>query len=68
MSRALGYRFTTEELKRGIYYPKGKVDLEQAQLGVLHGARALLEGNAALKMRVVEFPAVAAAQAAAAEG
>jgi hypothetical protein len=67
MSRALRYRFTAEELRRGIYYPKGKFELEQAQLGVLHGARAVLEGNAALKMRVVEFPndpAVAAAQAA----
>jgi hypothetical protein len=56
MSRALGYRFTSEELRRGIYYPRARAELEQAQLGVLHGARAVLEGNAALRMRVVEFP------------
>jgi hypothetical protein len=67
MSRALGYHFTSEELRRGIYYPRAKAELEQAQLGVLHGARAVLEGKAALQMRVVEFPndpAAAAAQAA----
>jgi hypothetical protein len=67
MSRALGYHFTSEELRRGVYYPKARADLEQAQLGVLHGARAVLEGKAALQMRVVEFPNdpnVAAAQAA----
>ena len=67
MSSALGYHFTTEELKRGVYYPKAKADLEQAQLGVLHGARAMLEGRTPLQMRVVEFPsdpAVAKAQAA----
>jgi hypothetical protein len=56
MSRALGYRFTSEELRRGVYYPKARADLEQAQLGVLHGARAVLEGKAALQMKVVEFP------------
>jgi hypothetical protein len=56
MSRALVYHFTREELKRGVYYPRAKVDLEQAQLGVLHGARAVLEGKAALQMQVVEFP------------
>ena len=41
MSRALGYRFSSEELRRGIYYPRAKVELEQAQLGVLLGARAV---------------------------
>jgi hypothetical protein len=67
MSRALGNHFTTEELKRGVYYPKAKVELEQAQLGVLHGARAMLEGKTQLQMRVVEFPSdptIAKAQAA----
>jgi hypothetical protein len=67
MSRVLRYRFTAEELRGGMYYPKGKFELEQAQLGVLHGARAVLEGKSALQMRVVEFPndpAVIAAQAA----
>jgi hypothetical protein len=64
MSRALGYRFTAEELRRGIYYPKGKFEVEQAQLGILHGVRSVLEGNTALQMRVVEFPNDPAALAA----
>jgi hypothetical protein len=65
MSCALGYQFTSEELRRGVYYPTAKADLEQAQLGVLLGARAMLEGKSALQMKVVEFsndPEVAAAQ------
>jgi hypothetical protein len=67
MSGALGYRFTSEELRRGVYYPRGRADFEQAQLGVLLGAKAMLEGRSALQMKVVEFPndpAVVAAQAA----
>jgi hypothetical protein len=66
MSRALSYRFTSEELRRGVYYPKAKADLEQAQLGVLLGARSVLEGRTAIQMKVVEFPndpTVVAAQA-----
>ncbi|MEA2890817.1 MAG: hypothetical protein QOI05_1610, partial [Bradyrhizobium sp.] len=30
MSTALGYKFSAEELRRGIYYPQGRVDLEQS--------------------------------------
>src|SRR5882757_1825280 len=30
MSRALGQRFNNEELRRGIYYPRGKFELEQS--------------------------------------
>jgi hypothetical protein len=56
MSRALGYRFTSEELRRGIYYPRAKFELEQAQLGVLLGARSVLEGKTALQMKVIELP------------
>jgi hypothetical protein len=56
MSRALGHRYTNEELRRGIYYPRGKFEIEQAQVGVLHGARAVLEGRTALQMRITEFP------------
>jgi hypothetical protein len=33
MSTALGYRFSSEELRRGIYYPQGSAEREQAQLG-----------------------------------
>jgi uncharacterized protein DUF6680 len=67
MSRALGHRYTDEELRRGIYYPRGKFEIEQVQVGVLHGARAVLEGKAALQMRITEIPVnpeTAAAQAA----
>jgi hypothetical protein len=56
MSRALGHRYSTEELRRGIYYPRGKFEIEQAQLGVLNGARAVLEGRTALHMKITELP------------
>jgi hypothetical protein len=32
MSSALGFRFTSEELRRGIYHPQAHVEREQAQL------------------------------------
>ena len=44
------------ELRRGIYYPKGRVDLEQTQLAILNGLRQILEGRAALPMKVTEIP------------
>jgi hypothetical protein len=56
MSKALGYGFTEEELRRGIYYPRGRVELEQSQLAVLHGLRRLLEGHLSIPMKVIEFP------------
>jgi len=56
MSAALGYNFSEEELRRGIYYPKGRVELEQNQLAVLHGVRQLLEGRLSLSMKITEFP------------
>lgn len=56
MSEALGYTFSEEELRRGIYYPQGRVDLEQSQLAVLHGVRQALEGKLAIPMKVTEFP------------
>lgn len=56
MSEALGYDFSEEQLRRGIYYPKGRVELEQSQLAVLHGVQHLLEGRAALPMKVTEIP------------
>jgi hypothetical protein len=65
MSKALGYDFSEEQLRRGIYYPKGRVDIEQTQLAILNGVRKIVEGGAALPMKVTEAPAsphLAAAQ------
>jgi hypothetical protein len=56
MSKALGYDFSEEQLRRGIYYPKGRLELEQSQLAVLHGVRQLLEGRSALPMKITEAP------------
>jgi hypothetical protein len=56
MSKALRYDFSEEQLRRGIYYPKGRVDLEQTQLAILNGLRQILEGRAALPMKVTEIP------------
>jgi hypothetical protein len=70
MSAALGYEFSEEELRRGIYYPKGRVEVEQNQMAVLHGLRQLLEGRLSIPMKVTEFPSspeLVAAQVALAE-
>lgn len=56
MSTALGHTFSTEELRRGIYYPKGRVDLEQSQLAILHGLSKIVQGSASLPMRITEIP------------
>ncbi|MDE5454028.1 hypothetical protein GWE18_14350 [Bradyrhizobium sp. CSA112] len=56
MSTALGYTFSTEELRRGIYYPKGRVELEQAQLAIMHGLSNIIQGRAALPMKITEVP------------
>jgi uncharacterized protein DUF6680 len=56
MSTALGYRFSSEELRRGIYYPQGSAEREQAQLGILHGLRAIMEGRVSLPMKLTEAP------------
>ncbi|MCK1400136.1 hypothetical protein IVB45_18620 [Bradyrhizobium sp. 4] len=50
MSKALGRSFSEEEIRRGIYYPKGRFDVEQAQLAVLTGAQRLLDGSSPLKI------------------
>ena len=57
MSAALGYEFSEEELRRGIYYPKGRIEVEQNQLVVLYGLRQLLEGRLSIPMKVTEFAA-----------
>ena len=67
MATALGFRFTDEELRRGIYYPRGHNEREQAQLAILHNLKRLLAGETAINMKVTEFPGspeAAAAQAA----
>ncbi len=56
MCTALGFRFTDEELRRGIYYPQGHSDREQAQLAILQNLKRLLEGETAINMNVKEFP------------
>jgi hypothetical protein len=56
MSTALGYTFSAEELRRGIYYPKGRVDLEQSQLAIMHGLSKIIQGRASLPMKITEVP------------
>lgn len=57
MANSLGYDFSEEELRRGIYYPRGRREIEDNQLAVLQGVKNLLEGRNTIGMRVVEFPA-----------
>jgi hypothetical protein len=56
MSGALGFSYSTEELRRGIYYPQGRYDVEQHQLAILQGLRAIMDGKVSLPMRVTEAP------------
>jgi len=56
MSKALGYDFSEEQLRRGIYYPRGRADLEQTQLAILNGLRQLLEGRTSIPMKLAEAP------------
>jgi len=56
MSITLGYAFTPEELRRGIYYPQASVEREQSQLAILHGLRKIIAGEASLPMAVTQFP------------
>jgi len=56
MSSALGYSFSKEELRRGIYYPQGHVEREQAQLAILAGLKNIVSGDGALRMKVTEVP------------
>lgn len=56
MSVALGFNFTDEELRRGIYYPRGHNEREIAQLAILNNVKGLLEGKSALNMKVTELP------------
>jgi hypothetical protein len=56
MADALGFRFTDEELRRGIYYPRGHGEREAAQLAILHNLKRLLAGETAINMKVKEMP------------
>jgi hypothetical protein len=56
MSDALGYSFTVEELRRGIYHPQGNVDREQTVLAILQGLRNVLAGPDSIRMAVTSFP------------
>jgi uncharacterized protein DUF6680 len=56
ISKRLGFSFVEEDLRRGIYYPRGHSERETAQLAILHGLGLILEGRAALSMKVTEFP------------
>jgi hypothetical protein len=56
MSIALGFSFTKEELRRGIYHPQGNAEREQAQLAIPDGLRKILTGQASVPMAVTHFP------------
>jgi hypothetical protein len=59
ISAALGYRFTDEELRRGVYYPRGHGEREQAQTAILYGLRKILEGKESLQMCLTSAPGAA---------
>ena len=56
MSDALGYSFTSEELRRGIYHPQASVDREQTVLAILQGLRNVLNGQGSLRNRISSKP------------
>lgn len=56
MSTALGFTFSTEELRRGIYYPRGRVELEQSQIAIMHGLSRIIQGHASLPMKLTDVP------------
>jgi hypothetical protein len=56
MAAALDFRFTDEELRRGIYYPRGHGEREVAQLAILHNLKRLLAGETAVNVNVREMP------------
>jgi hypothetical protein len=56
MSGALGRAHTEEEIRRAIYYPKGRVDLEQSQLAIIHGLNRIISGEASHPMKITEVP------------
>jgi hypothetical protein len=61
---ALGFHFTDEELRRGIYYPRAHGEREAAQWAILYNLKRLLAGETAVNMRVKEMPVIPEAAAA----
>lgn len=64
MATALGYRFTDEELRRGIYHPQAHVEREAAVLIILDSLKRLLSGQTPINMNVREMPVAPEAAAA----
>jgi hypothetical protein len=64
MAKALGFRFSDEELRRGIYYPQAHSERELAQLVILDGLKRLFAGQTAINMNVKEMPVTAETAAA----
>ena len=64
LALAVGFRFSDEELRRSIYYPRGHGEREIAQLTIMHNLKRLLEGQSAINMRVTELPSSPEAAAA----
>lgn len=59
ISKALGYDFSDEELRRGVYYPRGHDDREATNLAILNGLRLILEGKESMPMRITSAPGTA---------
>jgi hypothetical protein len=56
MGKAVGYKFSNEELRRGIYYPRGRAELEQSYIAFMHGISRIIRGNDAIPMKITEVP------------
>lgn len=56
ISSSLGFNFDKVQLKRGIYYPVGHGQNEEAQRRIQQGLVEVLTGGRPLTMRVTEFP------------
>ncbi|MFT4115604.1 DUF6680 family protein [Bradyrhizobium sp.] len=51
MGKVLGRVHSDEEIRRGFYYPRGRVEAEQAQLAVLIGLQRVLDGSSPLNVQ-----------------
>jgi hypothetical protein len=56
ISVALGYDYQKSELLQGAYYPMGHAGTEELQQELLLNAVKVVKGQAALAMRVTQFP------------
>ena len=56
LARSLGYEFTTVQLKRGIYYPRGHYDLLTAQVALRDMIVKLSNGAWHIPLAIREFP------------